>query len=63
MQGDTDTTVPPNQSQEFYDRLRAAGMPATLEIVHNGGRGFAPVGGPISPSLDQLISQILDIFD
>ena len=63
MQGDKDTTVPPSQSQELYDRLQAVGVPATLVIVHNAGHGFVPVGGPISPSLDQLKTQILDFFD
>jgi acetyl esterase/lipase len=62
MQGDQDTTVPPSQSQELYTRLQAAGVPATLVIVHNAGHGFVPAGGPISPSLDQLRQQILDFF-
>ena len=45
LHGNYDTTVPPELSQEFYDRLRFAGVPATLVMVKNAGHGFAPVGG------------------
>ena len=63
LQGDKDTTVPPSQSQEFYDRLKAAGVNATLVMVKNAGHGFAPVGGAISPSRAELTQSIADFFD
>ena len=63
LQGDKDTTVPLSQSQELYDRLTAAGVPATLVIVKNAGHSFAPVGGAISPSLAELIKMTADFFD
>jgi dipeptidyl aminopeptidase/acylaminoacyl peptidase len=63
LQGDKDTTVPPEQSQILYDRLKAAGVPATLVIVKNAGHGFAPVGGAISPSRMEVTKMIADFFD
>ncbi|MDE3090642.1 MAG: alpha/beta hydrolase [Chloroflexota bacterium] len=63
LQGDKDTTVPPEQSQILYDRLKAASVPATLVIVKNAGHGFAPVGGALSPSRAELTKMIADFFD
>ncbi len=63
LQGDKDTTVPPEQSREFYDRLKAASVPATLVIVKNAGHGFAPVGGAINPTRIELTRMIADFFD
>jgi acetyl esterase/lipase len=63
LQGDKDTTVPPSQSQELYDRLKAGGVTATLVIVKNAGHGFVPAGGAISPSLGELAKMTLDFFD
>ncbi len=63
LQGDKDTTVPPSQSQELYDRLKAGGVPATLVIVKNAGHGFVPAGGPISPSMAELARMTVDFFD
>ena len=61
LQGDADTVVPLNQSQEFYDKLTAAGVPAQLVIVHNGPHGL---GAPNeSPSLSELISMIVQLFE
>jgi len=61
LQGDADTVVPLNQSQEFYDKLTAAGVPAQLVIVHNGPHGL---GAPNeSPSLSELISMIVQFFE
>ncbi len=54
FQGVSDAVVPPSQSQELAARLQAAGDSATLVMVQNAGHGFAPAGGPISPSLDQI---------
>jgi acetyl esterase/lipase len=62
LQGDKDETVPLEQSQVLYDQLTAAGVPATLVIVHNAGHGFAPVGGDLNPSLDEMRSMVVDFF-
>ncbi len=63
MHGDKDTTVPFSQSQELFDRLIAAGVPATLVRVHNAEHSFTPSGGPISPSLVEIGAQIGDFLD
>jgi acetyl esterase/lipase len=62
MQGDHDQTVPLSQSQELYDRLTAAGVPASLQIVKNAGHGFVPVGGPIQPDQEEIAGQVLAFF-
>jgi acetyl esterase/lipase len=63
LQGDKDTTVPLEQSQILYDRLKAGGVNATLVIVKNAGHGFTPSGGAISPSRAELTKMIGDFFD
>lgn len=61
LQGAQDNVVPLTQSQIFYDRLKAAGVDATLVVVQNANHNFAPTGGAISPSRAEL-SQILGNF-
>ncbi len=63
LHGERDTLVPPSQSQIFYDRLVETGVPATLVMVKNAGHGFAPTGGPISPTREELTRMIADFFD
>ncbi len=63
LHGERDPLVPVSQSQIFYERLQAAGVPATLVIVKNAGHGFAPMGGPISPTRQELTKIIGDFFD
>ena len=63
MQGDKDPLVPPDQSQELYDKLTAAGDSASLVIVKNAGHVFAPAGGTPSPSMPELRNMLLDFFD
>jgi dipeptidyl aminopeptidase/acylaminoacyl peptidase len=63
LQGDQDKLVPLSQSQELYDRLTAAGVPAQLVVVKNAGHGFVPVGNAkIDPSLPDLVRTIGDFF-
>jgi acetyl esterase/lipase len=63
LHGDKDMLVPPNQSKKLYDRLAAAGVPATLVIVKNAGHGFIPEGGIMDPSRDQITKMVADFFD
>ena len=63
VHGELDTVVLPIQSQELYDKLTAAGLPATLVMVWNAGHGFRPVGGPISPSREEITKIMADFFD
>ena len=64
LQGDADTIVPPEQSQEFYDRLTTAGVEATLVMVKNAGHGFVQTGGkPISPSRQEITQIMVNFFN
>jgi acetyl esterase/lipase len=63
VQGEMDVTVPPHQSQELYYKLIKAGVPATLVMVKNAGHGFTPVGGPISPTRQEISKLTADFFD
>jgi len=63
LHGENDRLVPLSQSQELYDRLTAAGVPAKLVVVKNAGHGFVPDGGQISPTRDELTKMIADFFD
>jgi acetyl esterase/lipase len=63
LHGDKDLVVPFSQSQELYDRLKAAGVPATLVTVKNAGHALVPSGGPISPTLAELGKTIVDFFN
>lgn len=63
LHGERDPLVPVSQSQIFYEKLQATNVPATLIIVKNAGHGFAPMGGPISPTRQELTKIIGDFFD
>ena len=64
IHGDKDNVVPLRQSEILYDRLVAAGVPATLVVVKNGGHGFSAVAGSVmSPTRSEITSIIADFFD
>ena len=61
LQGDHDTVVPLSQSQEFYARLTAGGVEATLVIFKNGTHGLA--GSPdMQPTAQQLTQMLVEFF-
>jgi acetyl esterase/lipase len=60
--GAKDAVVPLSQSQELASRLQAAGVSATLVTVQNAGHGFAPTGGPISPTLTDISQATVEFF-
>jgi acetyl esterase/lipase len=64
IQGEEDPGVPAEQSQEFYDQLKAAGATAKLIMVKNAGHGFVavPESATIAPSLQEIQKSILDWF-
>lgn len=63
LHGEKDALVPLSQSEKFYDRLVATGVPATLTMVENAGHGFAPAGGTIDPSRTEITGLVADFFD
>ncbi len=63
MHGDKDTVVPLSQSQILYQSLIAVGVPATLVVVKNGDHGLGDVGGPISPTRNEISATVADFFE
>jgi acetyl esterase/lipase len=61
LHGDADTTVAWRQSQEFYDRLTAAGVEAQLVIVKGGNHGLTEPDQV--PGRAELTQMIVDFFD
>jgi acetyl esterase/lipase len=54
IHGENDMSIPVSQSEAFSDKLKAAGVDATLEIAKGRGHG---VGGP------NFASEIISFFD
>jgi acetyl esterase/lipase len=63
IHGARDNFVPPAQSQILYDRLIAAGVPAELVFVENGGHAFLQSDAPVVPSREELIARIAQFFE
>ncbi|HEU6447130.1 MAG TPA: alpha/beta hydrolase [Verrucomicrobiae bacterium] len=63
LHGDLDNVVPVSQSIELYNKLKAAGDPATLMIVTNFGHGEAPPRLMPKPSEKHFTEAIADFFD
>lgn len=61
LQGELDQTVPLSQSQEFYDKLTAAGVEAQLVIVEGGGHGLNEPDQ--TPTRAELTQMIVDFFE
>jgi acetyl esterase/lipase len=60
---ENDTIIPPVQGQVLYDRLKAAGVPATLVIAKNAHHCFPSSPTPISPTREEISKMIADFFD
>ena len=52
--GENDPLVPLSQSQVFYDKLKEAGVDATLHIVKGKGHGFR------DPETDKMVADFFD---
>ncbi|GAB4335571.1 MAG: hypothetical protein Kow0010_23080 [Dehalococcoidia bacterium] len=63
LHGAEDALVPLSQSEFLLEALQAAGVESSLIVVENAGHGFAPQGGPIAPSRDEIIDAIADFFE
>lgn len=63
IQGEFDTTVPPNQSIRFFRKLQQSDIAVELIMVENAGHGLMPVGEtPIQPSLEEIRAKIVLFF-
>lgn len=63
LHGDMDNVVPVTQSIELYNKLKAAGDPATLLIVKNLSHGAPPPGLTPEPSEEQFYEAIVNFFE
>jgi acetyl esterase/lipase len=63
LHGDKDDIVPPHASEEFYEWLKAAGVPVKLVVVKNADHSFRLVDGTMSPTRAELTKMIADFFD
>jgi acetyl esterase/lipase len=64
-QGVNDTTVPMSQSVELYNSLNTHNDSVNLILVQNSGHEFLQINPskPLSPNLEQLLSDIMDFFN
>jgi acetyl esterase/lipase len=60
VHGTQDTMIPPRQSREFAQRLRAAGAQATLVLVEHTGHGLITPGE--QPSATALVRMVTGFF-
>jgi acetyl esterase/lipase len=63
IHGELDELVPIEQGEALYDALVAAGVEAEFVPVQNANHGFAPTGGPISPTRVEITRMVADFFD
>ena len=63
VHGEVDAVVQLAQAQRLLDALQAAGAPVTLQVVTNGDHSLMPAGGPVSPTLSEIVQQIVNFFD
>lgn len=63
IHGENDALVPIAQGERLYEALVAAGVEAEFVPVKNANHGFAPDGGPISPSRAEITALVADFFD
>jgi acetyl esterase/lipase len=63
LHGDHDGLVPLAQSQELYEKLKAAGASVNFVVITNFSHGYTPIGRKSSPSFVELSKIIADFFD
>jgi acetyl esterase/lipase len=62
VHGERDLLVPPRQSQALHERLRAAGVPASLVMVRHANHALLPMGRFIQPARAELNRVIVEFF-
>jgi acetyl esterase/lipase len=60
--GAADTQVPPDQSQKFYDALKAQSVPAEILIYPGAGEDFAKDGAPDAAASAKAIADLEDFI-
>jgi acetyl esterase/lipase len=59
LHGDADPVVPVAQSTEFYEKLKAAGVPATLHVFPGAGHGLQGLEGQATDMTLKFFDQYL----
>lgn len=57
MQGDQDPTIPVQHSHHMKERADAVKAPVETFIVQNSGHNWREVGGPLRPTLDEIMTK------
>jgi acetyl esterase/lipase len=63
VHGDQDDVVPVGQAYLLHDALARMQVPAELLILHNGGHGLEPVGGPLEPPVEKIYQWSIEFLD
>ena len=58
VHGDADASVPVEQAHLLYNALSSAGACVEKIILHNTGHGLEPVGGIMTPSIEEALTMI-----
>ena len=61
--GDADKVVPPRQSNELFDRLKAEGITTEMLLVKNGDHCLLADDVTMTPSRDQVSQVMVNFFD
>jgi acetyl esterase/lipase len=59
VHGDCDDAVPLEQAQALHAALIKAGADSQLVVLKNASHGFEPVGGTVTPSMDETLGMML----
>jgi len=62
QQGDCDTTVVPEQSQQLYDALRRKAVPAEIVIYPGVGHGFSKDGKPDTATVAKALDKVSEFL-
>lgn len=62
IQGDQDTTIPVHHAHYMKERADALKAPVEILIIHNSGHNWKSEGGPISPSVEEIVSRTADFL-
>jgi acetyl esterase/lipase len=63
IHGEADPEVPVEQAHQLYAALTQAGAPVEKLILHNSGHGLEPVGGEMSPSIEEMFGLMLAFLE
>lgn len=63
LQGDQDKTIPVAHARHMKERAEAVQAPVEIIIVKNASHGWKQAGGPLDPSLEEIIRKTADFME